>query len=114
MLKTLLAPYLGWIYGAAALAAVAGGIWTYNTIYDRGYQAASVHFELQALDQEAANKLAIRKAEDMLRGDIAKLIQEKKDLEDEVARLNQEAAQDPGADDGALGAGSVQRLNSIR
>ena len=101
-------------YVIAALAITGAGYMVYDAIYDRGYDAASKVFEQKALDQKAANELAIKKAEDVLRGEIANLLKEKERLEDDVARLNQEAAQDPGASDDALGLGSVQRLNSVR
>ncbi len=114
MLKALIAPFLPYLYGAAALGAVALGLWAYNSIYDRGYQAASTVYERKALDQKAANDLAIQQAEDKLRGSIRMLIQEKEKLEDDYARLSSEAAQDPDAANGGIGVGSVQRINSVR
>ncbi|MGV1754814.1 hypothetical protein [Agrobacterium sp. CG674] len=114
MIKALLAPYLGWIYAGLAAAAVVGGIWVYNSIYDRGYTAASAHYEQVALDQKAANDLAIEKARELLSGSIRNLILEKEKLEDDVARLNAEAAADPDAAAGGVSAGSVQRLNTVR
>jgi hypothetical protein len=102
------------VYLVATLAITGAGFVAYDAIYSRGYDAASVVYQKEALDREAANNLGIKQAEASLRGSIETLILEKEKLEDEIARLNREAAQDPGADDGALGLGSVQRLNSVR
>lgn len=101
-------------YLVAALAVTGVGFVVYDAVYDRGYDAASAVYQKEALDREAANNLAINQAQEALRGSIETLILEKEKLEDDIARLNREAAQDPGADDGALGLGSVQRLNSVR
>lgn len=97
-----------------ALAITGVGYLIYDAIYDRGYQAAVLVKDAEAKAKEDANNKAIANAEKGLREDLALIILEKEKLEDEVARLNREAAQDPGADDGALGLGSVQRLNSVR
>jgi hypothetical protein len=114
MLKALIAPYLGWVYGALAVAIVGAGIYAYNTIYDRGYSAAAVVYEKQAEDQLKANNFAIASAEKGLREDVAALILDKEKLEDEVARLNSEAGADPSAHAGGIKRSSVQRVNSIR
>lgn len=114
MLKALLAPYLPYLYGAAAMAAVAAGVWAYTSIYDRGYQAASVVYELKAASQKAANDRAIEKANAVLNTQVSNLIIEKERLEDEVSRLNIEASQDPDGSSGGLKRGSVQRLNAFR
>lgn len=114
MIKTLLAPYLGWIYGAAALAALACGYLVYDAIYDRGYEAASAIYEQQALDRKAANDAAIAKATETLNASVAKLIIEKERLVADVERLSAEAAADPDGATGGIKSGSVQRLNSVR
>ncbi|SOC90139.1 hypothetical protein SAMN05216358_0163 [Rhizobium sp. AN5] len=101
-------------YLVAALAVAGVGFWIYDTIYDRGYEAAVIVKDKEAADREAANNKVIAAAEKGLREDLATIILEKEKLEDEVARLNREAAQDPGAADGGIGLGSVQRLNSVR
>jgi hypothetical protein len=118
MLKALLAPYLGWIYGAAAVAIVTGGTWIYYTIdsraYDRGYQAAVVVKEKEALAQKAANDKAIAASEKGLREDVAAIILEKEKLEDDLARLDAESAEDPDADTGGIKRNGVQRINAVR
>jgi hypothetical protein len=98
----------------AAVAITGVGYLIYDAIYDRGYQAAVLVKDAEAKAKEDANNKVIANAEKGLREDLALIILEKEKLEDEVARLNREAAQDPGAVDGALGLGSVQRLNSVR
>lgn len=98
----------------AALAIVGISYMIYDAIYDRGYQAAVLVKDAEAQSKLDANNKAIANAEKGLREDLALIILEKEKLEDEVARLNREAAQDPGAHDGALGLGSVQRLNAVR
>ena len=101
-------------YAVAALAIVSVGYVVYDAIYDRGYEAAVVFKDAEAAAKQAANDKAIKHAEKTMREDLALIILEKEKLEDEVARLNREAAQDPGAADGGIGTGSVQRLNSVR
>ena len=98
----------------AGLALFAAGLLIYNGIYDRGYEAATAFYVAKELRTKAANDAAITLAERKLKEDIAKLKEEKEALEYENARLDADAAQDPHAGDGALGADSVQRLNSVR
>ncbi|OWZ90488.1 hypothetical protein B9J07_28290 [Sinorhizobium sp. LM21] len=114
MLKALLAPYLSWIVTAAVVAAVGVSIYAYNAVYERGYEAMRAVHEKALADQAAANNVVIAAAEKGLREDVALIILEKEKLEDEVARLSREAAQDPGAAECGIGSGSVQRLNSVR
>lgn len=114
MLKAILSPYLGWIYGAAALAAVTGTYLVYDAIYDRGYRAAAAVYEQKILDQKAANDWAIEMADVLLRSQVSKLTIEKERLKDEVLRLNAEASQDPDGASGGLKRSSVRRLNAIR
>lgn len=114
MLKALISPYLTWIYGAVAVAAVAGAIFTYNAIYERGWDARGVVAEQEKEAMRKANDRAIAAAEKGLREDIAGLILEKKRLESENARLDAEADQDRAAGDGGIKRSSVQRLNAVR
>lgn len=114
MLKAIIAPYLPYLYGVAALGAVALGLYAYNSIYDRGYESAAAVYEQQALDLKAANDLAIEKAKEVLNAEIITLNLEKERLEDDVSRLNAEAAQDPDGATGGIKRGGVQRLNAVR
>jgi hypothetical protein len=88
--------------------------WTYDRIYDHGYQAAAVVYEQKAIDQKAANDRAITAADKGLREDMAALALDKEKLENDVARLNAEAAKDPDAASGGVKRSSVQRLNAVR
>ena len=99
---------------AAGLALFAAGLFIYNGIYERGYQAARDFYVAKELRTKEANDAAIALSESKLMEDIAKLKVEKEVLENENVRLDAEAAQDPYAGDGALGADSVQRLNTVR
>ncbi|OCP21884.1 MULTISPECIES: hypothetical protein [unclassified Ensifer] len=114
MLKALISPYLGWIYGAVAVAAVAGAIFTYHAIYERGWDARGVVAEQEKEAMRQANDRAIAAAEKGLREDIAGLVLEKKRLENENARLDAEADQDSDAGACGLNRNSVQRLNAVR
>lgn len=101
-------------YLVAALAIVSVGYAIYDAIYDRGYEAAIVIKDAEAAAKQAANERAIEHAAKTMREDLALIILEKEKLEDEVARLNREAAQDPDALSCGISAGSVQRLNAVR
>lgn len=102
------------LYVVIALAMTSVGVWTYNKIYDRGYSAAEVVAEKKKAALKAANELAISVAEQKLRESVTTLIMEKEKLEDDIARLNHEAAEDPDAGAGGIKRSSVQRLNSVR
>ena len=81
--------------------------------YDRGFADAEQQWQ-ERLDQELerqedANREAMRIAQERI-----ELLQAAKDVRDAtIARLIQEAAQDPDADRPAVSTGSVRRLNSI-
>lgn len=114
MIKTLLAPYLGWIYLGVALSAVGCALWAYNIIYDRGYQAASTHYEQVMNEQKSANDRAIASAEKTMREDVEAIKLDKEKLENENARLNKEALEDPDARSCGIKRGGVQRINAVR
>lgn len=115
MLKALIPPqFLIGVYVVAGVAIVAAGFWIYDTIYDRGYQAASVIYEQKQAAQKAANDKAIATAEKDMREDMQVLALQKEKLENEIDRLNAEAAADPDAANGGIKRGGVQRINSIR
>lgn len=102
------------IVALIVLATGYAGYLVYDAVYDRGYAAGVAIMEKEMDAIRAANDRAVVNAEKGLREDVALLILEKEKLEDDVARLNREAAQDPDALSCGLGLGSVQRLNSIR
>jgi len=96
------------------VAVISGGVFVYNRIYDRGYQAAKIEDEALMQRMKEANERAITAAEKALREDLANLKLEKDKLENEVKRLDDQADQDPHADTGGIKRSSVQRLNAIR
>lgn len=96
------------------VALVAGATVVYNHIYERGYQAADAEAKKRELAQKEINDRAIAAAEKRLQADLDRVAKEKELLENEIIRLAYEAAEDPAANDGALSADSVRRLNSIR
>lgn len=102
------------LYLICALAVTSIGVWTYNKIYDRGYSDAVVIAEKEKTALKAANDQAIFAAEKKLRDSVTTLTMEKEKLEDDIARLNHEAAEDPDAGAGGIKRSSVQRLNSVR
>ncbi|QIG75637.1 hypothetical protein EVC20_066 [Rhizobium phage RHph_Y2_17_1] len=114
MIKAFIAPYLGYLYTALAVGVVAGGIYAYHVIYDRGWDARDVIAEREKEDMRKANAFAVASAEKGLREDVAALIIEKERLENEVARLDAEADADPDAGDVGVKRNGVQRLNAIR
>ncbi len=99
--------------GSAILIGLAAS-WTYNTIYDRGYAAASSKYEAEKKAMVKANQAAIASAEKGLREDLASLSAEKEKLNDENARLDVESAKDPDAHNGGIKRSGVQRVNAIR
>jgi 5-enolpyruvylshikimate-3-phosphate synthase len=119
-----------WIVGAVAvlalLAAIGlGGWWIHSTIYDSGYQAASVKYEAQIAAEHAAavtarnaeverqaarqNEAKAREAER-----IAAMQAEADQLTIQIEELQREASEDPDAGRTAIGAPSVQRINKVR
>lgn len=101
-------------YALGALAVMSAGYFVYDAIYDRGYQAAVIVKDAEAKANEEANNKAIAASEKTLREDMAVLILEKEKLEDDLARLNAEAAADPDAATGGLKRSGVQRINAVR
>ncbi|NKL08309.1 hypothetical protein GFL39_25915 [Rhizobium leguminosarum bv. viciae] len=114
MIKALIAPYLGYVYAALAVLVVTAGAYAYNVVYDRGWDANEAVWLKKQADQVEANDRAIANATKELREDIAALVVENGKLENDVARLNEEALQDPDAHSGGIKRSSVQRINSVR
>jgi hypothetical protein len=101
-------------FAVGALLLIGAGVVVYDKIYDRGYSASSAKHEADEAAMVKANNVAIASAEKGLREDIAALVVEKENLEDENARLDAEADKDPDAHTGGIKRGSVQRVNAIR
>ncbi|QNG62658.1 hypothetical protein B1VFA_113 [Rhizobium phage B1VFA] len=114
MIKALIAPYLGYLCTGLAVLVVAAGTYAYHVIYDRGWDANEAAWVKKQADQVEANDRAIANATKELREDIAALVVENGKLENDVARLNAEALQDPDAHSGGIKRSSVQRINSVR
>jgi len=114
LLKALIAPYLGYVYTGLAVLAVVAGTYVYNVVFERGWNANDALWVKKQADQVQANDRAIANATKEMREDIAALVLENRKLEDDVARLNQEALQDPYAHSGGIKRSGVQRINSVR
>ncbi|QNH71720.1 hypothetical protein V1VFAS_090 [Rhizobium phage V1VFA-S] len=114
MIKALIAPYLGYVYTGLAVLVVTAGAYAYNAIYDRGWDANEAVWVKKQADQVEANDRAIANATKELREDIAALVLQNGKLENDVARLNEEALKDPDAHSGGIKRSSVQRINSVR
>jgi hypothetical protein len=115
MLGKLIPPqFMLTAYLIAAVAVAGVGYWIYDTIYDRGWDAHVVISEKEKAAQLAANNQAIAIAEKGLREDIALLLVDKEKLENDVARLDAEAAADPDAHSGGIKRDSVRRINTVR
>lgn len=97
---------------AAALALVAGTI-VYNSIYDRGYQAAVVVALAEKAKIKAANDKAISEARRGLERQLADLIFTNKQVEQNVTELDAQADADPAAARPALSADSMRRIDAI-
>ena len=123
MLAGIQAKVIGYVVGAVLVALAAW--WAYSTVYDRGYDAASLKYESQIAATAAA--LAEADANEQRRQTIAnnaakareaKAIAEIAAKEDEITELRKElrreAQQDPDADRIAIGSGGVQRINKVR
>ncbi|WP_326894418.1 hypothetical protein U8P73_36675 (plasmid) [Rhizobium beringeri] len=93
---------------------VTASAYAYNVVYDRGWDANEAVWVKKQADQVEANDRAIANATKELREDIAALVVENGKLENDVARLNEEALQDPDAHSGGIKRSSVQRINSVR
>lgn len=108
-------------YALAAALVLMAAWWAYDTVYDRGYAAATAVYDREraaAAEADAneqrrqaiANNAAKKREADALADLAAK--------EDEIIKLRKElrreAQQDPDAGRTALGSGSVQRINKVR
>lgn len=123
MIGVLTSKWVG--YGIAAVLLALAVWWGVSTIYNNGYDAASLKYkaeiaELKQAASDAANAETERqvaannaaKARETQR--IAEMQAENDSLEDKVKELQREASQDPDAGRVVLGAPSVQRINKIR
>jgi len=95
------------------LTVIAGGV-VYSHIYQRGYDAAVIAHQVELKKMQDANDRALAAAEKVLREDLADLKLQKDKLQNEVAKLDADAAADPDAGSCGIGPRSVQRLNAVR
>ncbi|MBX5130841.1 hypothetical protein HJB53_30585 [Rhizobium lentis] len=114
MIKAFLAPYLAPIAAALAVAVVAAGIYVYQLVYDRGWNARDVEARQEMEDMRKANAFAVASAEKGLREDVAALVLKVQELENESDRLDTEADADAGGSDVGIKHRGVQRLNAVR
>ncbi|EJC75577.1 Protein of unknown function (DUF2514) [Rhizobium leguminosarum bv. trifolii WSM2012] len=115
-----------WVgYGIAVVLLALAVWWGVSTIYNNGYDAASLKYkaeiaELKQAASDAANAEVERqaaannaaKARETER--IAEMQAEAESLNKKIEELQREASQDPDAGRVVLGAPSVQRINKIR
>ncbi|QIG69098.1 hypothetical protein EVB78_065 [Rhizobium phage RHph_N1_15] len=114
MIKALLAPYLGPIAAVLAVIVVAAGIYVYQLVYDRGWNARDVQARQEMEDMRKANAFAVASAEKGLREDVAALVLKIQELENASVQLDVQADQDSGSSDVGIKRSGVQRLNAIR
>lgn len=105
-------PFLPYIAGAAFLLSA---VWFIDyRAYNRGVEDEAAQWETlvqeEYVRQLEANREALQRAQD----EIERLRQQKEDLDAQVDRLEELAAQDPDAARPALAPSSVRRLNEIR
>ncbi|AHG47901.1 hypothetical protein RLEG12_18685 [Rhizobium leguminosarum bv. trifolii CB782] len=115
-----------WVgYGIAVVLLALAIWWGVSTIYNNGYDAASLKYraeiaELKQAASDAANAEIDRqaaannaaKARETER--IAEMQAEAESLNKKIEELQREASQDPDAGRTALGAPGVQRINKVR
>ena len=115
-----------WVgYGIAVVLLALAVWWGVSTIYNNGYDAASLKYkaeiaELKQAASDAANAETERqaaannaaKAREAAR--IANMQAEADNLHSRIEELQREASQDPDAGRPAVGATGVQRINSVR
>ncbi|MBB4192809.1 hypothetical protein [Rhizobium aethiopicum] len=115
-----------WVgYGIAVVLLALAVWWGVSTIYNNGYDAASLKYkaeiaELKQAASDAANAETERqvaannaaKAREAER--IAEMQAANEDLQSQIEELQREASQDPDAGRTALGAPGVQRINKVR
>ncbi|MBX5010904.1 hypothetical protein [Rhizobium lentis] len=115
-----------WVgYGIAVVLLALAVWWGASTIYNNGYDAASLKYRVEIAElkqaaaaaanaeterQAAANNAA--KAREAER--IAQMRAENESLELKIKELEREAGEDPDAGRTALGAPGVQRINKVR
>ena len=85
----------------------------YDAVYERGYEAAKTVAEAQMKIVQQRNDEAIAETRKVMTNSVNYYVTEKEKLNDELARLKEEAAADPDRDKCGLGANSVRRLNAI-
>ena len=123
MMSLLTSKWVG--YGIAAVLLALAVWWGVSTIYNNGYNAASLKYkaEIAELKQAASDALnaeverqAARQNEAKAReaDRIAEMQAANQDLNQKIEELQREASQDPDAGRVVLGAPSVQRINKIR
>ncbi|MBX5285195.1 hypothetical protein HJB90_29950 [Rhizobium sp. NLR10a] len=115
-----------WVgYGIAVVMLALAVWWGVSTIYNNGYDAASLKYraEISELKQAAADA-AIAETERQAAANnaakareaerIAQMQAENESLELKIKELEREAGEDPDAGRVAIGAPGVQRINKVR
>jgi uncharacterized protein YlxW (UPF0749 family) len=123
MIGALTSKWVG--YGIAVVLLALAVWWGVSTIYNNGYDAASMKYkaeiaELKQAASDAANAETERqvaannaaKARETQR--IAEMQAENENLQSQIQELQREADEDPSADVPVLGAPSVRRVNKVR
>jgi hypothetical protein len=82
--------------------------------FNEGYDKATLRWELELARVKAANLKVVEDAQFVYRADLDLLELTKDKINDTLIDQAAEAARDPGADTGGIGADSVRRLNAIR
>ena len=109
-------PRLPWqlwlVIGAALILAL--GVWFIDSrAYSRGFSEADAQWVKRVEDEYKRQIDANKKAFDAASAEILRLRKKEKERDAEISRLTEAARRDANADADAIGANSVQRLNSI-
>lgn len=115
-----------WVgYGIAVVMLALAVWWGVSTIYNNGYDAASLKYKAEiaelkqaasdALNKEIERQASVQnsaKAREAER--IAEMRAANEDLQSQIQELQREADEDPNAGVPVLGSPSVQRINKVR
>lgn len=106
-------PWQIWFASGLLVSLTLGALYIDHRAYHRGFAEADAQWaervNTEADRQLEANRAALEAAE----AEIARLTRERSERDAEIARLIEEARQDPDADRPAIGLDSVRRLNSV-
>ncbi len=115
-----------WVgYGIAVVLLALAVWWGVSTIYNNGYDAASLKYKAEiaelkqaasdALNKEIERQASVQNAAKSREAErIAEMQAANEDLNQKIEELQREARQDPDAGRVVLGAPSVQRINKVR